>query len=150
MSILYQLRPQSFIPFIFPILFVSIVFLLFCAIISAESIFIDVTESAGIHFVHSDGRSDLRLFNEFLGSGCGFFDYDNDGYLDIYFVNGAYQAGNSQVNTLRNMLYRNNGDGTFSNTTDVAGVGSTSYGVGTTVGDYDNDGDLESVCYKLW
>ncbi len=123
-----------------------LIFIFLCqysVICFAESIFVDVTESAGINFVHSDGRSGLRLFNEFLGSGCGFFDYDNDGFLDIYFVNGAIQKGNAQDEKLQNALYRNNGDGTFSDTTEIAGVGSTSYGVGATVGDYDNDGDLD-------
>lgn len=115
----------------------------FCDTGSAEQIFVDVTESAGVKFEHTDGRSGLRLFNEFLGSGGGFFDYDNDGDLDIYLVNGAIQTDNTQNNKPHNVLYQNNGDGTFTNTTQQSGVGSTAYGTGATVGDYDNDGDLD-------
>ena len=115
----------------------------YCTLASAEPIFIDVTESAGITFEHTDGRSGKRLFNEFLGSGGGFFDYDADGDLDIYLVNGAIQIGNTQDKMPHNVLYRNNGDGTFTDATKKAGVGSTVYGTGATVGDYDNDGDLD-------
>ena len=110
---------------------------------AAEPIFVDTTESAGITFEHTDGRSGIRLFNEFLGSGGGFFDYDADGDLDIYLVNGAIQTENAQTETPHNVLYRNNGDGTFTDVTETAGVGSTTYGAGATAGDYDNDGDLD-------
>ena len=115
----------------------------YCTIASTEPIYIDVTESAGITFVHTDGRSGLRLFNEFLGSGGGFFDYDGDGDLDIYLVNGAIQTDSGQDQTPRNVLYRNNGDDTFTDVTEAARVGSRAYGVGATVADYDNDGDLD-------
>lgn len=114
----------------------------FYNISSAEQIFIDVTETSGITFEHTDGRSGLRLFNEFLGSGGGFFDYDNDGDLDIYLINGAIQTDSTHQKP-KNALYQNNGDGTFTDTTVKAGVGSISYGTGATVGDYDNDGDLD-------
>ena len=109
----------------------------------ADPIFIDATESAGIIFEHTDGRSGLRLFNEFLGSGGGFFDYDGDGDLDIYLVNGAIQINGQKEKTPHNVLYRNNGDGTFADVTKTARVGSSAYGTGATVGDYDNDGDLD-------
>ena len=119
----------------------------YCTPVSAEQIFVDVTESAGLTFVHTDGRSGVRLFNEFLGSGGGFFDYDNDGDLDIYLVNGAIQTDNPNPSNSAqpNTLYRNNGDGTFTDITEETGVGSTAYGTGATVGDYDNDGDLDST-----
>ena len=110
---------------------------------SADPIFVDVTQSAGITFEHTDGRSGKRLFNEFLGSGGGFFDFDDDGDLDIYLVNGAIQTNKAQNKVPHNVLYRNNGDGTFSDVTQNSGVGSTSYGTGATVADYDNDGDLD-------
>ena len=106
-------------------------------------IFTDVTQSAGLDFEHTDGRSGLRLFNEFLGSGGGFFDYDNDGDLDIYLVNGTVQTTRSPEHPPTNALYRNNGDGTFTDVTHTVGVGDTGYGTGCTVGDYDNDGDLD-------
>ena len=104
--------------------------------------FIAVTKS-GVDFKHTDGKSEKRLFNEFLGSGGGFFDYDNDGDLDIYLVNGASQIASLGKNPSTNALYRNNGDGSFSDVTELTGTGSTSYGTGCTIGDYDNDGDLD-------
>ena len=114
-----------------------------CTGAPAAEIFIDVTDSAGITFEHTDGRSGLRLFNEFLGSGGGFFDYDGDSDLDIYLVNGATQTDNPTNAAQPNVLYRNNGDGTFTDVTEETGVGSTRYGTGATVADYDNDGDLD-------
>ena len=121
----------------------TLISLQYCTIAVTEPIFVDVTGSAGITFVHTDGRSGLRLFNEFLGSGGGFFDYDGDGDLDIYLINGAIQTGDGQEQTPRNVLYRNNGDTTFTDVTKEAGVGSTAYGVGAAVGDYNNDGDID-------
>ncbi len=115
----------------------------YCVDVSAEPTFVDVTESVGLTFVHTDGRSGLRFFNEFLGSGGGFFDYDNDGDLDIYLVNGAVQIQSPSTQAQSNALYRNDGDGTFTDVTEETGVGSTAYGTGATVGDYDNDGDLD-------
>ncbi len=121
----------------------ALISLQYCTIAVTEPIFVDVTESAGITFVHTDGRSGLRLFNEFLGSGGGFFDYDGDGDLDIYLINGAIQTGDGQEQTPHNVLYRNNGDTTFTDVTKEAGVGSIAYGVGAAVGDYNNDGDID-------
>ena len=131
------------VPSLYHLFVFTLISLQYCAIAVSEPIFIDVTESAGITFLHTDGRSGVRLFNEFLGSGGGFFDYDGDGDLDIYLVNGAIQTGDEQDHTLHNILYRNDGDNTFTDVTNEAGVGSTAYGVGATVGDYDNDGDID-------
>ena len=131
------------IPFSYRLFACALISLQYCTLAVTAPIFVDVTESAGITFVHTDGRSGLRLFNEFLGSGGGFFDYDGDGDLDIYLVNGAIQTGGEQDRRPRNVLYRNNGDNTFTDVTDEAGAGSTAYGVGATVGDYDNDGDID-------
>ena len=125
------------------VIIATLINFLYCPTASAEQIFIDVTDPAGITFVHTDGRSGLRLFNEFLGSGGGFFDYDGDSDLDIYLVNGAIQTDNPSSQAQPNTLYRNNGDGTFTDVTEEAGVGSTTYGTGATVADYDNDGDLD-------
>ena len=129
--------------FFLPAFIAQIIYLQYCTAALAEPIFVDATESAGVMFEHTDGRSGKRLFNEFLGSGGGFFDYDGDGDLDIYLVNGAMQTGNPQDKMPHNVLYRNNGDGTFKDVTKDAGVGSPAYGTGATVGDYDNDGDLD-------
>ncbi len=136
-------RNVNFPFFFLPILVLNILFFQYNTVAIADQIFLDVTESAGIKFVHTDGRSGVRLFNEFLGSGGGFFDYDGDGDLDIYLINGAIQIEDSNGKLRHNVLYRNNGDGSFTDVTEDAGVGSESYGVGATVGDYDNDGDLD-------
>jgi len=105
--------------------------------------FVDVTEKAGIHFFHADGRSGRHYFVETLGSGVAFFDYDNDGWLDLYFVNGAELPGIKYDPPPTNVLYRNNRDGTFTDVTETAGVGDTGYGVGVCAGDYDNDEYLD-------
>ena len=105
--------------------------------------FTDVTTEAGIDFKHTNGRSGEFYFVEQLGSGAAFFDYDNDGNLDLYFVNGADLPGSESEKPPTNRLYRNNGDGTFTDVTEIAGVGDKSYGVGCCVGDYDNDGYLD-------
>ena len=108
--------------------------------------YLDVTEEAGIKFKHVNGWTGKRYFVETMGPGVGFFDYDNDGYLDIYFVNGAelpgvtYDVGEVAETSPTNVLYRNAGDGTFINVTQQTGVGDTGYGVGCCMGDYDNDG----------
>ncbi len=105
--------------------------------------FTDVTEAAGLQFRHVDGRSGKRYFLETVGSGTAFFDYDADGLIDIYFVNGADLPGfNSPVPPM-NRLYRNNGEGTFTDVTEQTGIGDTGYGAGCAVADYDNDGNLD-------
>ena len=105
--------------------------------------FVDVTQEAGIHWKHTDGRSGEKYFMETLGSGAAFFDYDADGDPDLYFVNGAPLPGYVAQETPTNCLYRNNGDGTFTDVTENAGVGDTGYGHGCAVGDYNNDGQLD-------
>ena len=102
--------------------------------------FTDVTAETGIDFKHTNGRGGQFYFVEQLGSGAAFLDYDNDDDLDLYFVNGADLPGFESEKPPTNRLYRNNGDGTFTDVTEVAGVGDKSYGVGCCVGDYDNDG----------
>ena len=105
--------------------------------------FVDVTQEAGIHWKHVDGRSGQKYFMETLGSGAAFFDYDADGDADLYFVNGAPLPGYIAEETPTNRLYRNNGDATFTDVTKVAGVGDTGYGHGCAVGDYNNDEQLD-------
>ena len=105
--------------------------------------FVDVTQEAGIRWKHVDGRSGQKYFMETLGSGAAFFDYDKDGDPDLYFVNSAPLPGYVSQEIPTNCLYRNNGDGTFTDVTETAGVGDTGYGHGCAVGDYDNDGNLD-------
>jgi hypothetical protein len=102
--------------------------------------FNEVTVAAGIRFQHIDGRSGQKYFVETLGAGAAWFDYDNDGDLDLYFVNGADLPGMRSETPPTNALYRNNGDGTFTDVTVEAKVGDRGYGFGCCVGDYDNDG----------
>ena len=109
----------------------------------AEPRFYDATAEAGIDFVHINGSNGQKFVIETVGPGGGFFDYDGDGRLDIYLVNGAAVPGTVYQKTPQNALYRNLGDGTFANVTTSAGVGDTGYGMGCAVGDIDNDGDLD-------
>ena len=109
-------------------------------------VFTDVTKQAGIHFEHCLGDDEITSILEATGSGCAFLDYDGDGLLDIYAVNGTYLEGisdpESRFKGMRttSRLYRNKGDGTFEDVTEKAGVAAAGYGMGVLVGDYDNDG----------
>ena len=107
---------------------------------SAAPWFTEATAQAGIRFKHSDGRSGQKFFLETLGAGAAWFDYDRDGDLDIYFVNGANLPGAELDVSPSNALYRNNGDMTFTEVTREAKLGDGAYGFGCCVGDYDNDG----------
>lgn len=101
----------------------------------------DVTQQAGIRFHHTDGSSGRHYIVESVCCGLATFDYDGDGLIDIYFLNGAPLRGAATDGPPpRNALYRNLGDWQFTDVTDQAGVGDTGYGLGVTVGDYDNDG----------
>ena len=110
---------------------------------------VDVTRQAGITFVHNVGDDDMNNIIESNAAGCAFLDYDGDGDLDAYLVNGAYVEGFSGVrgrrnrDRLSNALYRNNGDGTFTDVTAQAGVGDKGMGMGVGVADFDNDGDQD-------
>ena len=104
-------------------------------------VFVDVAHSAGIAFQHDNAASAEKYLIETMGSGCGWFDYDQNGLLDLYLVNGAATRAYTPRQRLRSALYRNNGDGTFSDFTAKAGVGAEGlFGMGIAVGDYDNDG----------
>lgn len=105
--------------------------------------YIDVTKEAGIIWTHIDGRSGQKYCMEMLGSGAAFFDYDADGDPDLYLVNGAPLPGYSTEEIPTNRLYENNGDGTFTDVTEKAGVGDEGYGHGCAVGDFDNDRNLD-------
>lgn len=109
---------------------------------------VDVTQAAGIDFRHNSGAFGKKYLPETLGPGCAFFDYDNDGWLDLLLVNGMDWPGHSrEPSTMK--LYRNNRNGTFADITQAAGLDIEMYGIGAAVGDYDNDGnaDLLVTCY---
>jgi len=97
-------------------------------------------EKSGITWVHSSGKSPEKYLPESSGPGCAFVDYDNDGWMDIYLVNSGKCDFFDPNPRLRNALYHNNRDGTFSDVTAKAGVLGGGYGQGVAVGDYDGDG----------
>jgi enediyne biosynthesis protein E4 len=105
-------------------------------------IFQDVAEASGLtHWHHTAGTSEKRLILEAKGPGVCLLDYDNDGWLDIYLVNGStYDALDGKAPAPHAALYRNNHDGTFTDVTQKAGVANDRWGYGCAVGDYDNDG----------
>ena len=94
----------------------------------------------GITWKHVNGRSPDYFLPETTGAGCAFLDYDNDGWMDIYLVNSGRCDFYDPTPGLRNALYRNNRDGTFTDVTEKAGVIGGGYGMGVAVGDYDSDG----------
>jgi enediyne biosynthesis protein E4 len=95
---------------------------------------------SGISWVHTNGKSPEKYLPETTGPGCAFLDYDGDGWMDIYFVNSGKCDFYNPNPPLRNALYRNNRDGTFTDVTEKAGVAAGGYGQGVAVGDYDGDG----------
>jgi len=107
-----------------------------------ELSFKDVTAQAGLHFLHSVG-SRSRLLPEDMGSGLAWGDYDNDGYTDLYVVNQAGAFGSGRLNGPGDRLYHNNGNGTFTDVTESAGLEYVHFGMGAFWGDYDNDGLLD-------
>jgi len=95
---------------------------------------------SGISWEHVNGRSPEYYLPETTGAGCAFFDYDNDGWMDIYLVNSGKCDFYDPQPPLRNALYRNNRDGTFTDVTEKTGVPGGGYGMGAAVGDYNGDG----------
>ena len=102
--------------------------------------FTDITQQAGIDFVHVNGAYGERLMPETIGSGAAFFDYDNDGDADLFLVNSRYWAGHEGDDVPYQALYRNDGQGRFTEVTREVGLKLTLFGMGVAVGDYDNDG----------
>src|ERR1035438_4570210 len=111
-----------------PALSVTALFLLTVAGIQAPYTFSDVTKQAGIQFTHLKGNQGVATILEEAGPGVCVADFDDDGWQDIYFVNGRDRYGRGI--RARNALYRNNADGTFSDVTDKAGVPGDNYGLG--------------------
>jgi hypothetical protein len=103
----------------------------------------DVTRNTGITFVHTDGGSGRRYIIETVSAGLALFDYDLDGDIDIYFLNGAPLKGTKRDTVPHHALYRNDGNFHFTDVTQEAGIGNTGFGLGVTVGDYDEDGDSD-------
>jgi enediyne biosynthesis protein E4 len=97
-------------------------------------------EKSGITWTHTSGKSPEKYLPESSGPGCAFIDYDNDGWMDIYLVNSGKCDFFNPSQPLRNALYKNNRDGTFTDVTEKARVSAGGYGQGVAVGDYDGDG----------
>ena len=108
----------------------------------ASVVFLDITQQAGLDkFHHRSGTAEKTTIIEAPGSGVALLDYDNDGWLDVYLLNGStVPALKGKEPAPRAMLFRNNHDGTFTDVTDRAGVSNERWGFGVAVADYDNDG----------
>ena len=103
--------------------------------------FTDVRQAAGITFLQDATQTDEKYYLETMGTGVAWLDYDQDGLMDLFFVQSAATDIYKPAHPLRSALYHNNGDGTFTDVTEKAGVGGAGhYGQGVAVGDFDNDG----------
>ncbi len=103
--------------------------------------FTDITKQSKFDFVHDAAVEGNYFYPEVMGGGGGFFDYDNDGDLDIYVVNGAYRAAGKPK--LSHRLFRQEKNGTFVDVTESSRLSDTGYGMGVAMGDIDNDGDID-------
>src|SRR5437763_7597803 len=101
----------------------------------------DIRQSAGITFLQDSTQTEEKYYLETMGTGVGWIDYDQDGLMDLFFVQSAATDIYNPPQPLRSALYHNNGDGTFTDVTEKAGLaGEGHYGQGVAVGDFDNDG----------
>ena len=138
-----RLKSLSFLIFVISLLFS-------CTAVDAQAplAFVDSAKQAGLVSLHFDGGSKENYLPQLMVSGLAAFDYDGDGWTDIYLLNGhelspETGAKSAKANPSGNTLYRNNRDGTFENVTNAAGVQSGSFGMGAVAGDIDNDGDQD-------
>ncbi len=102
--------------------------------------FEEVTKASGISWAHNNAHSPERFLPETVGAGCAFLDYDNDGWMDIFLVNSGASDFYSPTAPLKNALYHNNHDGSFTDVADKAGLAGGRFGMGVAVADYDGDG----------
>jgi len=119
-------------------------------VLAAPPLFEEIPpEKSGIAWVHENAMSPNRYLPETMGPGVAFLDYDNDGWMDIFLVQSGPCDFFKPKTPLRNALYKNNRDGTFTDVTEKAGVAGNAFGMGAAVGDYDNDGfpDLFVTAY---
>ncbi len=105
--------------------------------------FSDVTREAGVDFRHVNGASPDKHIVETIGSGGLFFDFDDDGWIDIFLVDGGSVADPAVARTARHRLFHNRGNGTFEDVTAQSGIQRRDYGMGACAGDYDNDGRID-------
>jgi len=105
--------------------------------------FEDIASRSGLAFTYNSGASGNLFVGDAMGGGVALFDYDDDGWLDVYFCNGCALPVDPQSPPRPNKLFRNRGDGTFEDVTERAAVAGRGYGMGCAVGDYDNDGHID-------
>src|SRR3984957_9199247 len=118
-----------------------LIVLLSSACSRGSDLFRDVSPSeSGVSWVHENGHSAARYLPETAGPGVAIFDYNNGGLMDIFLVNSATSAFYHPTIPLKHALYRNNGDGTFTDVTRQAGITADIYSMGIAIGDFDNDG----------
>jgi hypothetical protein len=118
--------------------------LLMLATTTERVIFVPIPPGkSGITWTHDNMASPEKHLPETVGPGCAFFDFDNDGWMDLYLVNSGTSGLLKPKKPLRNALYRNNGDGTFTDVTEKAGVASGRFGMGVAAADYDRDGRVD-------
>ena len=98
---------------------------------------------SGIAWVHDNARSEKRYLPETMGPGAAFFDYDNDGWMDLYLVSYGPCDFFKPTKPQQSALYKNQGDGRFADVTAKAGVGGNVFGMGVAPGDYDNNGYVD-------
>ena len=111
--------------------------------------FSNVASEAGIDFRHENGASPEKHFPEIMGAGALIFDFDNDGWSDVFFVNGGSFVDDRVAEGAHHRLYRNDGGWRFSDVTEASGIGISGFGMGACSADYDNDGwpDLYVTSY---
>ena len=105
--------------------------------------FRDVARVVGLDFVHINGASEHRLLPEIVGSGGLFLDVDDDGWLDVFLLDGGSVADAAVARRARHRLYRNRRNGAFEDVTATSGIRHRDYGMGACAGDYDNDGRID-------
>ena len=105
--------------------------------------FRDIAASAGVNVTHVNGASPAKYFAEIMGSGGLFFDFDDDGWIDIFIVDGGSIASPKVAASARHRLFRNRHNGTFEDVTIQSGIRHREYGMGACAGDYDNDGAVD-------